>query len=167
MTIIYGILDSSAMLNIKGRAMLGMYKLDGKTAVPCEDTIEWAIHYEKADRHVAMDTIYGVRVSTIFLGLDYNWGGGRPLLFETMAFGGRQYFCQDRYCTWEEAEAGHNLIVKNIRRNPWKFVVLPWIQIMYWKTRYTIINWADIVKGKVSHGISRALDYLRSSFRLP
>lgn len=28
------------------------------------------------------------RVSTVWLGLDHNWGGGEPLLFETMSFGG-------------------------------------------------------------------------------
>lgn len=29
-----------------------------------------------------------VRVSTVFLGLDHCWNGGKPILWETMIFGG-------------------------------------------------------------------------------
>jgi hypothetical protein len=47
-------------------------------------------------------------VSTTFLGLDHNWRrSGPPLLFETMIFNGPLHDHQQRYATWEEAEAGH------------------------------------------------------------
>jgi hypothetical protein len=149
--------------------MLGMYKLDGKTPVPCEDTIEWAIWFDKADRHVALDKFWGIKVSTVFLGMDHSWNDGPPVLFETMVFFGKSWcdVYQDRYCTWEEAEVGHTQVVKAMRRNPWKWVVWPSVQFKYRRARYTIIDWADKVKGKVSHGIFRTLDYLRSSRRLP
>ena len=46
-------------------------------------------------------------VSTVFLGLDHAFDGGTPLLFETMIFGGEHDEYQERYATWDEAEAGH------------------------------------------------------------
>lgn len=48
-----------------------------------------------------------VRVSTIFLGTNHAFFGGTPILFETMIFGGEHDEYQERYATWEEAEAGH------------------------------------------------------------
>jgi hypothetical protein len=49
-----------------------------------------------------------VQVSTVFLGLDHNFGFGRkPLLFETMIFGGKHDQYQERYSTYKEAEKGH------------------------------------------------------------
>ena len=134
--------------------MLGNYILDGKTPVQCEDLIEWATWLEKADRHVALDMVYGMRVSTVFLGLDHNfYEEGPPVLFETMVFFGMsgQSIFQDRYCTWDEAEAGHKLAVEAIRRKPWQYI-LPWIEYLF-----------DRAKRKVKYGCSRFMDYLRSS----
>jgi hypothetical protein len=50
-----------------------------------------------------------VHVSTVFLGLDHQHGvGGPPILFETMIFGlEEEEDYQERYATWDEAEAGH------------------------------------------------------------
>ena len=73
--------------------LIGMrYILDDHhQPVPCEDLRTWAIYMDRANRHVADETIGGVRVSTVFLGLDYNFSGqGWPLLFETMIFGGKR-----------------------------------------------------------------------------
>jgi hypothetical protein len=74
---------------------------------PVSDLIEWGRWFETAERHVANDVIGDVRVSTVFLGLDHNFGGGRPLLFETMIFGGAEDGYQNRCSTWDEAEAMH------------------------------------------------------------
>lgn len=49
----------------------------------------------------------GVDISTVFLGFDHGFGQGLPILFETMIFGGPYDQWQRRYCTWDEAEAGH------------------------------------------------------------
>ena len=87
--------------------MSSMYTLDGHTPVACDDVMAWRHWMETADRRVANQRRGGVRVSTVFLGLNHNWGGGRPLLFETMVFGGPHDENQNRYATWEEAEAGH------------------------------------------------------------
>lgn len=83
--------------------------LVGKEAVPCDSVEEWGRWYETADRRVAKDWVNGMLVSTVFLGLDHNWGGGTPLLFETMVFpeGSCDERYMERYETWEEAEVGH------------------------------------------------------------
>ena len=88
--------------------VLGCYKLAG-------DPLEWARWMEKAKRHVAKTTIGKVWVSTVFLGLDHQWGQGKPILFETMVFGGKLDQEQQRYCTWTEAVKGHKAMVKRVK----------------------------------------------------
>lgn len=83
------------------------YILDGHTPVPCPDIVKWGLWYETADRHVARDIVNDVTVSTVFLGIDHSFGRDEPVLFETMIFGGPHDEYQRRYCTWDEAEAGH------------------------------------------------------------
>lgn len=57
---------------------------------------------------VGRDHIGEVLVSTVFLGINHNFlGEGRPILFETMVFGGEHDQEQERYCTEQEALAGH------------------------------------------------------------
>ena len=46
-------------------------------------------------------------VSTVFLGLNHNFDGGKPLLFETLADVGGNDDVVDRYETWKQAERGH------------------------------------------------------------
>jgi hypothetical protein len=84
------------------------WTLKGHEPVPCT-LMEWAEWFEQKGDHrrVALDKKYGIIVSTVFLGLDHNWGGGPPLLFETMIFGGRHDDYQERYSTWDEAVEGH------------------------------------------------------------
>ena len=76
------------------------------------DLMTWAEWFEKADRHIGNDFIDGVRVSTVFLGIDHNFGEGEPLLFETMIFGGEHSDYQERYSTLEEAKQGHLKAIK-------------------------------------------------------
>jgi hypothetical protein len=95
------------------------YKLEGHSVVPCATLLEWAqwaqwfeLHTE--DRIVAVDEHRGVRVSTVFLGLDHSFGRGPPLLFETMIFGGPRDQDMRRYSTWEDAERGHRELVAEL-----------------------------------------------------
>lgn len=94
--------------------MSGRYILKDKTPVLVEDLLEWAREFETMDRRVAKDMIGDVTVSTVFLGLDHSFGRGKPLLFETMVFGGELDGEQDRYHTWEEAEKGHKNMVRRV-----------------------------------------------------
>lgn len=88
------------------------YILDGKTPVLEPDFIKWAKWYEKSERHVKNDYLpNGIHVSTVFLGLDHGYDG-TVLLFETMIFGGEHNEYQERYETWDEAEAGHQKAIE-------------------------------------------------------
>jgi len=81
--------------------------LKDKKAVVCEDINEWGKFMENLDRIVKQEEIGDVRISTVFLGLDHQFGEGEPLVFETMIFGGKEDQYQDRCSTWEEAEKMH------------------------------------------------------------
>lgn len=84
------------------------YILEGKTPKSV-DLMTWAKWFEVGNdnRRVASTAKDGVRVSTVFLGLDHSFGYGEPLLFETMIFGGEHDEYQTRCTTWEQAEEMH------------------------------------------------------------
>jgi hypothetical protein len=96
------------------KTRLGRYILDGHEAVPCEDLLTWGRWMENADRHVALTIQGDVEVSTVFLGLDHDFGGEGPKLFESMLFVAGEGRDCIRYQTWEEAEAGHAELVKRV-----------------------------------------------------
>ena len=84
------------------------YKLSGRESVRVDDLLEWAEWFEGADRRIARSgDPEGTEVSTVFLGVDHQFGKGPPLLFETMTFGGPFDGEQDRSATWSAAEAAH------------------------------------------------------------
>ncbi len=95
--------------------MTDKYILDGHTPIVCEDLLEWAGWFEKADRHVRKTEIRDIKVSTVFLGLNHSFGEGKALLFETMIFGGECDGKMWRYSTWEEAEEGHKKAVEQVK----------------------------------------------------
>jgi hypothetical protein len=94
----------------------GYFILDAdKTPVHTDDVLVWGRYFESADRIVAKTEIGEAQISTVFLGLDHNWGEGPPLLFETMIFGGSHDEYQERCSTWEEAEAMHETACALVR----------------------------------------------------
>lgn len=98
--------------------MNNFYRLENKVPVAC-DMIEWARWFEaNPDARVVAqhDGPTGVSISTVFLGLDHSWGGGPPLLFETMIFGGPHDGYQERCSTWAEAEGQHSQAMKLAKR---------------------------------------------------
>jgi hypothetical protein len=58
-------------------------------------------------------------ISTVFLETDHNHchGCGKPVLFETMVFGGEYDQQQWRYHTYREALRGHQEVVEKVRRS--------------------------------------------------
>ena len=96
--------------------------------VPEPDLLVWAEWFEKNPdkRRVALTRFEsGLRVSTVFLGLNHSWGYGPDQWFETMTFapaqereifGRKRMISEDldcrRYSTIEEARAGHAKVVK-------------------------------------------------------
>jgi hypothetical protein len=84
---------------------------DNGDPVACEDPLTWAKWFETANRRVVRDELPGGSVSTVFLGLDHAFGGGPPLLWETMVFGGEHDGYCDRYSTLDDALEGHRKAV--------------------------------------------------------
>jgi hypothetical protein len=77
---------------------------------------EWAAWFEHGVRHVADEQICGVRVSTVFLGLDHGFHGDEPLWFETMVFGGALDQEMWRCSTWDQAVEQHAAVCVEVRR---------------------------------------------------
>lgn len=95
---------------------------DGMTPILCEDPYVWGKWMEDVDRHVAMTHIpeRKVRVSTVFLGLDYSFEGETetaPALWESMVFpdNSDSELEQRRYTSYAEAIKGHNEIVSRLK----------------------------------------------------
>lgn len=89
-----------------------LYLLDDQknvVPVPGNDMSTWAYTFENFEnRRVAETRTAGVRVSTVFLGLDHRfYDNGPPLVFETMIFGGPYDQYQDRHSSWDDAVLGH------------------------------------------------------------
>ena len=99
--------------------MSDKYRLGAdKKIIQCESVFEWAEWYETADGIVKQEHVGDKWVSTVFLGLDHRfYGEGPPILFETMVrdSDGSWLDYQDRYCTWDEALAGHNQAVEWVK----------------------------------------------------
>lgn len=99
--------------------MESKYILDADgNPVPEPDVIAWANWFEKADYRVASSRCNdGTIVSTVFLGLDHNFMGGEPLLWETMTFPPSHTAWdgfQLRYSTREHALEAHKMVVTAI-----------------------------------------------------
>lgn len=89
--------------------MRDMYILKDGVPTPCDDVIAWGkwLTENRDTKRVAVDIIGETKISTVFLGLDHQWGDGPPLLYETMIFGGPHDDWQERCSTREEALQMH------------------------------------------------------------
>ena len=78
---------------------------------------EWSARFDDlAYKHVGMDVVGDVEISTVWLGIDHRFlGEGPPVIFETMVFGGELDEWCERYTTLEAAEAGHEQMVAEVR----------------------------------------------------
>ncbi len=127
---------------MKGR---GRYVLNQHhEPVEVEDLMLWAATLEDdSKRTVKQETVTGLGglvspfthpfVSTMFLGLDYNFSEkGPPILFETMVLrGGPFNSLMWRYATWDEALKGHEYAVKMVQ-DP---------RQLYWQIKHNIKHW--------------------------
>jgi hypothetical protein len=87
------------------------YILEDRVPVPV-DLPTWSCFFVEGEdaRIVAQTELPGVRVSTVFIGVDIAIDGP-PMIFETMVGrdGGRSF---RKHATWQEAEAAHWELVK-------------------------------------------------------
>lgn len=94
-------------------------------AVPEPDLLTWSRWYEKErDKYQRVDEVLGIRVSTVFLGLDHSFDHGEPVLWETMVFdddNGSRDLGQWRFVFQDEAYKFHDDKVKELkkRRDRW------------------------------------------------
>jgi hypothetical protein len=95
------------------------YILIGQTPVPEPNLEKWAEWFGSSGdaRVVCQSEIGASLISTVFLGLDHQFGVGLPILFETMIFAGNfSDLYQDRCGTWQEAVEMHADAVEQARR---------------------------------------------------
>jgi hypothetical protein len=75
-----------------------------------KDYMDW---WGSTQRQLFHDTVGPASVSTVFLGLDHDFGiAGKPVVFETLVFGGVHDGDMNRYCTYQDAKEGHEEMVK-------------------------------------------------------
>lgn len=94
--------------------MSGYYDREGKPM----DLDAWSAAFgDQEYKRVGYTEVGDVRVSTVWLGMNHNWGDGPPLIFETRVFGGEDDEWMDRYATEDAAVAGHNEVVAAVKNN--------------------------------------------------
>lgn len=92
-----------------------MFDRDGKPI----DSEEFDRLFSDMDYRRVGETIIGdIKISTVWLGVNHNFGSeGPPLIFESMIFGGNDDLneCQWRYPTFAEAMIGHCKLIKLVQ----------------------------------------------------
>lgn len=75
----------------------------------CEDIVKWGRWFQVTHNRIVgrTDLSNGIRISTVFLGLDHSFNEGPPVLWETMIFGAKGDEYQERYTSREAAILGH------------------------------------------------------------
>lgn len=97
---------------------MGRYILDESgNPVICPDLMTWARWMEEnGTARIVGRTLFPEKkamVSTVFLGIDYAFGGGPPILFESMLFiGNLAGEDMRRYSSRTSAESGHKAMVE-------------------------------------------------------
>ena len=91
------------------------YRLVDRVPVRCT-LMEYATAMQDdANRIIAQATIGEFQISTVFTGIDQNWGGDQPILFETAVFGLPDGLNpQWLFSTWDEAMQTHNALVSSL-----------------------------------------------------
>jgi hypothetical protein len=92
------------------------YRRDG---TPITSPLEWTfLQANLSYVHVRCTMVGDVEVSTVWVGMALAGGTPtRPLIFETMVFGGKHDDRAWRYATEDEADAGHDVVVELVRRD--------------------------------------------------
>lgn len=98
----------------------GYYILNEDKSISPVDLRTWATWIEEnpEQKRIAKDEVSDYLVSTVFLGLDHQWGEGPPVVFETMIFQPDKTGFDDLYCcrysTYEEALETHKKITEGV-----------------------------------------------------
>ena len=90
------------------------YVMNDKKEVKKTDLHTWSLAFKKMDRQIDRTTLRGADISTVFLGLDHGYQEGKPLIFETMVFGGKLDQEQMRCSTYQEALDMHKAMCERV-----------------------------------------------------
>jgi hypothetical protein len=91
-----------------------------KTEYRLAQTLEEGLNFfNSGDKKIALDYFGDVKVSTRFLCYDHSLGSliiddRKPILFETMIFGGKYNEWCERYHTYDEALEGHKRLCEMV-----------------------------------------------------
>lgn len=125
---------------------LGRYiETDDGQVVQEPNLTAWSMWMERANRIVARTEIDDILISTVFLGIDHAWGGGPPVLWETMVFGGPLDDYTARYTNRAAALANHHQMVMAVRyslektRDDRSFNPVSW----FWRMWKGVKSWID------------------------
>jgi hypothetical protein len=106
-------------MNYNVEGLLGLYSLDSKKkVVQCKSIEEWmGTQLDIGKRRVALTKVGGASISTIFLGVNCGFRGGKePILWESMVFGGDMSgYCRRCPGTFKDAKAMHRQVVKQVK----------------------------------------------------
>ena len=83
------------------------------------DAASWAqwFHENRLACRVGLNHFDNVTISTVFLGLDHNFNGGHPHLFETMLFYKKDSVECCRCTTWTQALDQHKHMIEFARNS--------------------------------------------------
>lgn len=115
--------DYNPVLDEIELGLTGQARYFSPSGEPCTIRQYWAYREDPGQFRVGHDELRwsrgrGLRVSTVYLGANHQWGPGLPLIFETMVFAAGTFHDEDteRYPTRETAEIGHEAIVTALTR---------------------------------------------------
>ena len=100
------------MINRKGKTYPVMTFLRGvdNFMVNIKEMNKWVKVFENNNSYMVIqqtEVSHEIRISTVFLGINHNFRGTTPILFETMIFGGEYDRHMWRYTNIKKARAGH------------------------------------------------------------
>jgi len=102
-------------MNVSAKGNVPMGEFFDRQGKPLT-TEQWSeLHSDFNYKVVIKTDIHDCQVSTVWLGSDHGFGNlPKPIIFETMIFGGLWNDFSERYATEEEARQSHQTIVEMI-----------------------------------------------------
>jgi hypothetical protein len=113
----------------KRQSSLGLYTLNEKREpILATNIAEAWLDQEKF--RVGLTKLPFVTISTVFLGIDHGFGRtDKPVLWETMIFGGLLNDSQWRYTSEADAIKGHRKAIKMVLLSPFEPIINWWKNI--------------------------------------
>lgn len=100
------------------------YRLVEQKPVRCTLAEYAQVMQDETQRVLAQDQIGDLHISTIFTGIDRNFGRGAPVLFETVVFGlPDELHPQWHHSSWDEAMDHHRQLAASISEHGQQYLL--------------------------------------------